>query len=136
MNKLTAGANFGKEMDHDEDIIIINGFVGRLCERTLACNSIKLRFAGKKEYIWIDPPWTLHSPSGCVADSSEYPGATPEFEIWCVCLNPLDRVRLTSVEYSKGRLVLGFSNDYQLIVPPSLGEVAEDDFYHHWYASE
>ncbi|WP_144401624.1 hypothetical protein [Isoalcanivorax pacificus] len=123
-------------MDHDKDVKIINGFVGRLCERTLACNSIKLRFAGKKEYIWIDPPWTLHGLSGCVADSSEYPGVTPEFEVWCACLNPLDRVRLTSVEYSKGCLVLGFSNDYQLIVPPSLGEVAEDDFYHHWYASE
>jgi len=36
-----------EDINHDEDIKIINGFVGRDCERTLACNSIKLRFADK-----------------------------------------------------------------------------------------
>jgi hypothetical protein len=32
------------EFEHHDDIQLIKGFVGKTCERTLACNSIKLRF--------------------------------------------------------------------------------------------
>ena len=122
-------------MDHDEDIKIINAFVGRDCERTLACNSIKLRFSEKGQYIWIDPPWILNNLSGAVMRSDEYPGDTSEFEEWSEALSPLDHVRLKSFDYQRGCLVLSFNNEHTLIIPPSLAEVAQEDFYHHWYAS-
>lgn len=122
-------------MDHDEDIKIINAFVGRDCERTLACNSIKLRFAEKGQYIWIDSPWTLNNSSGTVMRSDDYPGDTGEFEEWSKGLRPLDHARLTSFEYRRGCLTLSFNNEHTLMVPPSLAEVTQEDFYHHWYAS-
>ena len=122
-------------MGHEEDIKIINAFVGRDCERTLACNSIKLRFAEKGQYIWIDPPWFLDNSSGTVMRSDEYPGDAGEFEEWSEGMNPLNYVRLTSFEYRRGSLVLSFNTEHKLIVPPSLAEVTQEDFYHHWYAS-
>lgn len=123
-------------MDHLEDTRIITGLIGKICERTLACSSIKLRFGGKRSYIWIDPPWILAIGSEIVTVSEDYPNKDSEHKKWSSALNLLNRVVFTSFQFKRGTLTLEFSNGCRLCVPPSLGEIDTEDFYHHWYASE
>lgn len=122
--------------DHNDDIQIIEGFVGNVCERTLACNSLKLRFSHKKSYIWLDPPWTLYRSDIEIASPDDCPEQSDAFQQWSDALNPLNRVIFTVYEYTEhGDLKLIFDNDLSLHIPSSDEPFDEEDFYSHWYAS-
>ncbi|MBB3063720.1 hypothetical protein [Microbulbifer rhizosphaerae] len=123
-------------MNHEENLKIIEGFIGKECERTLACNSLKIRFGEKSPYIWIDPPWDLYSGEELVASSLSYPEADEDFQSYSNTLSPLDKTKLVSFEYTvKNGLVLHFKNGFRLHAPTTIDTVDEDDFYHHWYAN-
>ncbi|MEM9245600.1 MAG: hypothetical protein AAGA67_07670, partial [Cyanobacteria bacterium P01_F01_bin.153] len=83
------------QKDVEEFGHIVDGLLGKEFERTLAINSIKLRFgtstAGSKgtHYIWIDPPWDFYGPSGLITDSA-YPG-DESFAEWNCLFNPLNK---------------------------------------------
>lgn len=121
--------------DHLDDIELIESFIGKVCERTLACNSLKLRFGVKRPYIWIDPPWILKLHSTVVVDSNQYYELVDQFEFWSEKLTPLNQITFSSYQYERGTLNLNFVNGYSLVVPASIAEVTDNDFYHHWYAS-
>ncbi|HEY6529980.1 MAG TPA: hypothetical protein VIZ65_14925 [Cellvibrionaceae bacterium] len=122
-------------MNSEENLKIIEEFIGKECERTLACNSLKIRFGEKSPYIWIDPPWDLYCGEELLASSSRYPEANDEFQRYSDTLSPLDKNKLVNFEYtSEHGLVLHFLHGFRLYVPTTSEAVDGDDFYHHWYA--
>ncbi|MDX8404397.1 MAG: hypothetical protein R8K54_08330 [Mariprofundaceae bacterium] len=122
--------------DHKNDIQLIESFVGKECERTLACNSLKLWFGHKKTYIWVDPPWTLYQGNIELTSSDDCPEETDAFKKWSKTLNPLNKIRFTAFEHTDdGNLNLTFNHGLKLFVPFSADEPDEEDFYSHWYAS-
>ena len=123
-------------MNHEEDLKIVGGFIGKECERTLACNSLKIRFGEKSPYIWLDPPWELWDNKGLVISSLDYPDVEEEFENYSRYLNPLNRTKLLDFEHTiKNGLALHFQSGFRIFAPTTIEAVDEDDFYHHWYAS-
>ena len=122
-------------MNYEKDLEIIEGFVGKECERTLACNTLKIRFGEKNPYIWIDPPWQLFRNEVKITASIDYPEEEEGFRVWSETLNPLNRTVLTKYDYSvKDGLSLYFSNVYRLNAPTTLDVIDAEDFYSHWYA--
>ncbi|OZG70329.1 hypothetical protein BTA51_26810 [Hahella sp. CCB-MM4] len=127
-------------MNHKEDLELISELIGHTCERTLACNSIKLRFGCEVDprgtsYIWIDAPWELQTETELVTESLDYPAEDEEFKNWSNKLNPLNKTVLVSVIFTKGKdLQLEFEGGYYLYVPYSPNEPDDDDWYEHWYA--
>jgi hypothetical protein len=126
--------------DAEEFGKIVDKLVGCECERSLATNSIKLRFKTRidprgKQYIWIDPPWQRHGPIGLATSSAEYDDA--RFEEWSAYFAPLDRTVLTSWRVTNDRgVVFEFVNGYRSILPPSSGKRRKEDWYSHWYARD
>lgn len=119
-------------MSHEEDIKIIESFLGKECERSLACNSLKIRFGEKHPYIWIEPPWAFHSNEGTITTSYDYPENDDDFYEWSKKFNPINKVIFSSFSYeAEGDFKINFDNGYSIIVPHEI----EDDEYPHWYAS-
>ena len=118
---------------------IVTRLVGRECERTIAINTIKLRFGTESDprgdsYIWVDPPWQLYSGKHLVTSSDEYDEST--FVEWGCLFDPLNNVRFTGYEPGESAVVLSFENGYRIVIP-HVGETRnDDDWYAHWYASE
>ena len=77
---------------------------GKSCERSLATNSLKLRFDGDpgekgRAYIWIDPPWRLSLAGRFITGSADWPvwdGVEepevnrPLWDEWCALFDPLN----------------------------------------------
>ena len=118
---------------------IVNRLVGQECERTLACNSLKLRFNVDRDfrgdqYIWIDPPWDLERGNIHITSSQEY--SDDRFDAWSELLNPLNRTKFISWEQkASGATIFNFTGDYSLHLPPDY-EQDEDYWYDHWYARD
>jgi hypothetical protein len=124
-------------MNYEEDLKIIESFIGRKSARTLACNTLKIRFGDKTPYIWIDPPWRFEKDDSKITASIDYPEDQESFRAWSKVLNPLDEATFENYEYSiKEGLSLYFSKGYSVHAPTTLDVIDEDDFYNHWYASE
>lgn len=123
-------------MNHRHDIKRIETFVGKTCERTLACNSLKIRFGEKRPYIWIDPPWALRKGDRQITSSDEYPQSDDEFANWSDTLAPINTAVLSGFERrGNDALLLQFNNGYSLDVPSLQEPIDDEDLYHHWYAS-
>src|SRR5262249_727136 len=89
----------------------LRSLLGKSCERSLATNSLKLRFDGApgekgRAYIWIDPPGRLSLADRFITGSGDWPvwdGVEdpevnrPLWEAWCSLLAPLDRTTLVGV---------------------------------------
>jgi hypothetical protein len=89
----------------------LRSLVGVTCERSLAANSLKLRFGCVESdkgnaYIWIDPPWRLTLAGQLVTGSADWPGwdgvenpdvNRPLWEAWCALFDPLNRTTLVGV---------------------------------------
>src|SRR6476646_4326759 len=61
-----------------ELLTALRSLVGTSCERSLATNSLKLRFDGApsekgRAYIWIDPPWRLSLAGRFITGSADWP---------------------------------------------------------------
>lgn len=125
-------------MNHDDDLQVINGLLGKECERTLACNSIKLRFECDlnpkgKSYIWIDPPWELQTETDLVAESGDY--HNEDFQVFSNKFKVLDKAVLSGVELTiDNQLQLEFEGGYYIYLPHCPNEPDEDSWYEHWYA--
>ncbi|HVS39062.1 MAG TPA: hypothetical protein VMS17_26120 [Gemmataceae bacterium] len=92
-------------------LVALRTLIGKPCERSLATNSLKLRFDGEpgekgRAYIWIDPPWRLTLAGRFITGSGDWPVwdgvAEPEvnrplWEAWCALLDPLNRTALVGV---------------------------------------
>lgn len=123
-------------MKPEEYLKMIKAFIGKECERTLACNSLKIRFGEKSPYIWIDPPWNFYCGDELITSSSSYPAAQEEFHLYSDKLSPLDKTKLINFSYtSENGLDLHFQYGFRVHAPTTSTAVDEDDFYHHWYAS-
>lgn len=131
-------------MNHNEDLKRIKRLVGRHCEKSLACNSLKIRFGCDVDergtsYIWIDPPWIFIKNNNIITHADESPDETIEFKEWANLLNPLNKTQLVSYDYSdKGNFELHFSENYSLLMPYTADEVDENeevpaDDDEHWY---
>jgi hypothetical protein len=126
---------------------VLDELVGAPCERSLAANSLKLRFGCERDargthYIWIDPPWRLYGLSGLVAASSDHPAPdSPEysrewFDRWSALFAPLDRATFTGYEsLADGTLVLRFGSEFRIVLPLDESEPEEASWYGHWYAT-
>ncbi len=92
-------------------VTVLRSLVGVTCERSLATNSLKLRFDCAlsdrgRAYIWIDPPWRLTLADQLVTGSDDWPvwdGVKdrdvnqPLWEKWCSLFDPLNRTTLVDV---------------------------------------
>ena len=124
-------------MNYDQELKIIDEFVGRECERTLACSTLKIRFGKKNPYIWIDPPWVLKKNQIKITASIDYSTDEVGFFKWSETLAPLNSTIFEGYKYNlRDGLVLNFSHGITLHVPTTLDTIDEDDFYNHWYASK
>jgi hypothetical protein len=117
--------------------VIVNELVGRECERTLAVNSIKLRFQTEREprgdyYIWIDPPWRLISNGVLVTSSADYDETA--FLEWSRLLDPLNRVQFIGWSNKSTETIFTFANGHSLVVPVTRRARKADDWYTKWYA--
>jgi hypothetical protein len=117
---------------------IVDSLVGCSCERTLATNSIKLRFPGEgqrdRAYIWIDPPWALVVGEEEVATSARYDDA--HFQEWSALFQPLDSTVLESWRADERRgTVFTFKTGHKLLVPLVAGPPEGDAWNVHWYAT-
>ena len=108
----------------------LRSLLGKSCERSLATNSLKLRFgseSGEKGrfYIWIDPPWRLSLAGRFITGSADWPvwdGVEepeinrPLWEAWCTLLDPLNRTTLVglSVNSPLADLTLEFETGHRL----------------------
>ena len=129
-------------MDGIEEIKLLHELLGQECKRTLACNSLKLRFGCDVDetgtsYIWIDPPWTFQSGINTITSSEDYPGDNDTFDTWSTLLNPINDTTLIAFEQSKkGDLLLEFSGGYRIFVPFYPNKDDEDLWYEHWYVGK
>ena len=92
-------------------LVALRSLIGKSCERSLATNSLKLRFDGApggkgRAYIWIDPPWRLSLDGRFITGSTDWPVwdgvAEPEinrpvWDAWCDLFVPLNRTALVEV---------------------------------------
>jgi hypothetical protein len=124
--------------DAEEFGPVVDALVGKSFERTLAANSLKLRFgthAGPKgtHYIWIDPPWEFHGPDGLIADSDEY--TDENFREWSQLFSPLDENFFVGWEALEcGDVVFEFASGHFVVIP-MIGDVRlAESWYAHWYA--
>lgn len=108
----------------------LQSLVGKSCERSLATNSLKLRFDGKpgkngRAYIWLDPPWRLSQSGRLITGSADWPvwdGVEepdinrPLWEAWCALFDPLNRTTLVGVSVSSPLpdLALEFGSGYRI----------------------
>jgi hypothetical protein len=113
----------------------LGSLIGVACERSLATNSLKLRFDcvqsdKRRVYVWMDPPWRLRLGGQLVTGSADWPvwdGVEnpevnrPLWEAWCGLLDPLNRTRLVGVsvgpqlpdlrlDFETGHIVETFGN--------------------------
>lgn len=117
---------------------IVNAVIGKSFERSLAVNSLKLRFGTHPDpkgthYIWIDPPWEFHAPNGIVTTSDDY---TDEgFAAWSRLFEPINSGVLASWnETADGVVIFRFENGYCIALPDCSG--SRELWYSHWYASD
>lgn len=134
--------------DREQYESLLQGFVGQICHRTIACNSIKLRFEGIENsagrgYIWVDPPWSFMHHQQFVTDAYLCPHYEDtdyalRFQQWCNLFSPLDQSVLTSYEFASDEsLSLFFSNSYLLYIPKIEAEPEDVAlWYSHWYTSQ
>jgi hypothetical protein len=131
-------------MNHTEHINIIEGLIGQPCERSLSCNSIKIRFGCSENpkgtsYIWIDAPWEFQTFDKLVTESYDCPNHEEtdyesKFLKWSDNLKPLNHTVLIGVSYTEEKeLELEFEGGYYIYVPYS-PENLEEEWYEHWYA--
>jgi len=119
---------------------IVNRLIGKPCERTLAANSIKIRFGTDKDprgiqYLWIDPPWRFEFRGQCITASFNYDDDS--FSQWSQLFSPLNRTVFRSWEIKQdGTTVFSFDRGYKLVLPLNETSIEEDDWYHHWYARD
>ena len=92
-------------------LTLLRSLIGVACERSLATNSLKLRFdclqSDKgRAYVWIDPAWRLTLAGRLVTGRADWPvwdGVEnpevnrPLWEAWCARFNPLNRTTLVGV---------------------------------------
>lgn len=132
-------------MSHIRDLVLIESLIGSNCQRTLACNSIKIGFNCEnqytnKPYLWIDAPWEFQTDSKLLTASSDYPdheqiGYEHKFKQWSIILNPLNNTVLKRVIYNqKKELQLEFKGNYYIYVPYFPNEPGDATWYEHWYA--
>jgi hypothetical protein len=127
---------------------ILKSFVGQACYRSIACNSIKIRFGeaakpAQQGYIWIDPPWSFIQHEKLITDAYSCPHYEEvdyklRFWEWCDLFHPLDESVFTGYVFLEDcSLKLFFDNSYQLYVPID-EEVSDNDdlelWYWRWYA--
>lgn len=117
---------------------LVEKLIGFGFERSLAANSIKLRFRPDLDprglhHIWIDPPWELRDPKGeTITSSQEY--SDDSFEAYSKLLEPLN-VGVLKSWFSKPKwaTMFLFDNQYSLFLKHIESE-DEDHWYCHWYA--
>lgn len=128
-------------MTHDSQEFgqIVDALVGKTFERSLATNSIKLRFGTEidprgTDYIWIDPPWELRSADELVTTSADYDDV--RFKEWSQLFDPLNKDILKSWEAAEnGSVIFSTGNGYKIVLPFS-GDIREEGYwYSHWYAN-
>lgn len=120
---------------------IVEQLLGQTFERTLAANSLKLRFGTQihpkgTHYIWIDPPWNFLGPDGLIAQSShEYTKET--FGQWAQKFLPIDHNTLTSWSMDEdGTVRFIFATGHSLVLPSTSDERDPENWYAHWYAHD
>lgn len=132
-------------MDHAEDLEIIDGLIGKPCERSLACNSIKIRFDCDDDYrgtsyIWIDAPWKLQTSTALVTESFDYPhheepDYSAKFSKWSSKFGPLNQTLLKGANFTDYKeLELEFEGEFFIYVPYCPNQPDDDEWYEHWYA--
>lgn len=118
---------------------VVEGLVGSVCERTLATNSIKLRFKTEDDprgeaYIWIDPPWAFLEGDRLITTSDDYDDE--DFAEWSQLFRPLDRTVFQEWRQAEDAgTVFMFSNGFRILVPEIDQPPFEDAWYVHWYAA-
>lgn len=115
---------------------VVDALLGHDCSATLATNSIMLAFGdGQKgcPYIWIDPPWRLEHEGRCVMASSDY--AEDAFKAWSGLLAPLRLATLSAWDDEGGTPSFSFAGGQRLILPWDGGEISDESWYSHWYAT-
>ena len=116
---------------------IVDSLIGQECERTVATNTIKLRFGTASDprgesYIWIDPPWMLKLGDMSITSSDHY--SDESFADWSNLLDPLNRVVLSGWSVGTGETTFTFANGFTIVVPDSDDVRESDRWYAHWYA--
>jgi hypothetical protein len=125
--------------DAEEFGVIVERLVGHECERTLATNSIKLRFDTERDprglrYIWIEPPWTLYHGDLVITTSDEY--TDEAFSAWNRHLDPLNRTTFVGWEGRDDGTAFRFANEYTVFVPAGYGDREGNVWFERWYARE
>lgn len=128
----------------DELHIALRSLIGVTCKRSLATNSLKLRFDFNlsekgRAYIWIDPPWRMTFAGKLVSGSADWPvwdGVEnkevnqPLWETWCALFDPLDSTTLTDASVSSGTpdLRLRFASGHQI---ETFGNCRDDCWWYY-----
>lgn len=115
---------------------VVDRLLGHECAATLAANSIKLAFGDRQKgcpYIWIDPPWRLEHEGRCVTSSSDY--SEDAFKPWSRLLDPLRPATLSARHEEEGTTIFTFAGGERLVVPPEVGDMDDESWYSHWYAT-
>jgi hypothetical protein len=121
----------------------LRSLVGVPCQRSLATNSLMLRFDFRERekgraYIWIDPPWRLTAGGIFVTGSADWPvwdGVEepevnrPLWESWCGLFDPLNATTLAEAVVGSPLpdLRLRFASGHEIEVFGSRG----NDYW--WY---
>lgn len=126
--------------DAEEFGAVVDALVGRRCARSLATDSIKLRFGVERDprgthYVWIDPPWALYAGDALVTTSEGY---DPEaFAAWSRLLAPLDDDVLAGWTHSDdGAASFAFASGCRIELPPHAERREPDGWYTRWYARD
>lgn len=124
--------------DAEEFGSIVDELCGKSFERSLAVNSLKLRFGTHTDpkgthFLWIDPPWEFHSSEGPITHSGEY--TNERFQEWSQLFRPIDENILLGWESIRSdAVVFHFASGHFLVVP-TVDDVREpENWYAHWYA--
>ena len=128
-----------KDRDAKEFGNIVNMLVGKACNRTLAVNSLKFRFSTHsdpkgRQYIWIDPPWSLFKGPRKITASIDY--TESGFLEWSGLFSPLDKTKLVSWSTDEHGTTFRFAEDLRIVVPLDRKKRSKEDWYDHWYARD